>query len=58
VLPFLGGAQAGDAGGGCWKAGFAFEETSPTLLTLHGEMDGKKIQAKLRKAGVEIHAAL
>ena len=36
-------------GGGNWKAGFTWEQTSPALLTLKGEMDGKKVQAVLRK---------
>lgn len=34
---------------GNWKADFHFEEPSPGLLTLRGEMDGQQIQAKLRK---------
>ena len=39
-----------DTVGGSWKAGFTFEEqTSPALLTLCGEMDGRKIQATLRR---------
>jgi hypothetical protein len=32
-----------------WKASFTLETPSPGLVTLNGEMDGKKIQAKLRK---------
>jgi hypothetical protein len=35
---------------GSWKANFSFEENSPTQLTLHGEMDGRKIQATLHRA--------
>lgn len=34
---------------GSWKASFSFEENSPTQLTLRGEMDGRKIQASLRR---------
>jgi uncharacterized membrane protein YphA (DoxX/SURF4 family) len=32
-----------------WKSSFTLETPSPGLITLNGEMDGKKIQAKLRK---------
>ena len=32
-----------------WKAGFTVDTPSPGLVTLNGEMDGKTIQAKLRK---------
>jgi len=32
-----------------WKAKFELQQRSPTLLTLQGEMDGKRIQAELRK---------
>ncbi len=32
-----------------WKANFILDDSSPGLLVLSGEMDGKKIQAKLRK---------
>jgi hypothetical protein len=35
--------------GGSWKAEFRFEQPSPAVLTLQGEMDGKKIQATLRR---------
>jgi uncharacterized membrane protein YphA (DoxX/SURF4 family) len=34
---------------GSWKASFSFEENSPTQLTLRGEMDGRKIEATLRR---------
>ena len=34
---------------GSWKASFSFEENSPAQLTLRGEMDGRKIQASLRR---------
>ncbi|HSK43267.1 MAG TPA: hypothetical protein VLA83_05190 [Candidatus Binatia bacterium] len=43
------GLELNSIRGGNWKADFSFEQRSPTLLTLHGEMDGKKIQANLRK---------
>ncbi len=32
-----------------WKSSFTLETPLPGLVTLNGEMDGKKIQAKLRK---------
>lgn len=32
-----------------WKANFTFNEPAPGVLALSGEMDGKKIQASLRK---------
>ena len=32
-----------------WKASFTLETPSPGEVTLNGEMDGKKIQARLRK---------
>jgi hypothetical protein len=34
---------------GNWMAGFHFDEPSPGLLTLRGEMNGQQIQARLRK---------
>jgi hypothetical protein len=34
---------------GSWTASFSFEESSPAQVTLHGEMDGRKIQATLRR---------
>jgi hypothetical protein len=34
---------------GNWKAEFELEQRSPTLLTLRGEMDGRQIEADLRK---------
>jgi hypothetical protein len=34
---------------GSWKANFSFEEISPIQLTLRGEMDGRKIEATLRR---------
>lgn len=34
---------------GSWQASFSFEENSPTQLTLRGEMDGRNIQASLRR---------
>lgn len=35
--------------GGSWKADFTFQQPSPTQVTLRGEMDGKKVQASLRR---------
>jgi uncharacterized membrane protein YphA (DoxX/SURF4 family) len=35
--------------GGSWKAAFAFQQPSPTQVTLRGEMDGRKIQATLHR---------
>ena len=35
--------------GGSWEAAFSFQQPSPTLVTLRGEMDGRKIQASLRR---------
>lgn len=35
--------------GGSWKSAFTFQQPSPTQLTLRGEMDGRKIQATLRR---------
>ena len=32
-----------------WKANFTIDASTPGLITLKGEMDGKKIQARLRK---------
>ena len=32
-----------------WKSSLILETPSPGLVTLSGEMDGKKIQARLRK---------
>ena len=32
-----------------WKSRFAFDQPAADLITLSGEMDGKKIQARLRK---------
>lgn len=32
-----------------WKSTFTVETPAPEIVTLNGEMDGKKIQAKLRK---------
>ncbi|HEY7402556.1 MAG TPA: hypothetical protein VIB39_03470 [Candidatus Angelobacter sp.] len=34
---------------GNWKAAFHFDEPSPGLLTLRGEMDGQQIEARLRR---------
>jgi uncharacterized membrane protein YphA (DoxX/SURF4 family) len=39
--------------GGSWKADFTFEQTSPGQLMLRGEMDGKSIQASLRRIEVK-----
>lgn len=36
-----------------WKANFTLDNSSPGLLVLNGEMDGKKIQAKLRMLDVK-----
>jgi hypothetical protein len=36
-----------------WKASFTLDRPSPTIITLNGEMDGKKIQAKLRLLDVK-----
>ncbi len=36
-----------------WESSFTLETLSPGLLTLNEEMDGKKIQAKLRKLDTE-----
>jgi uncharacterized membrane protein YphA (DoxX/SURF4 family) len=38
---------------GSWKAEFEIEQRSPTLLILHGEMDGKQIQASLQKEDIK-----
>ena len=35
--------------GGSWKAAFTFQQPSPTQVTLSGEMDGRRIQATLRR---------
>ncbi len=32
-----------------WKADFSFEQTTPELITLEGQMDGHQTQAKLRR---------
>jgi uncharacterized membrane protein YphA (DoxX/SURF4 family) len=41
--------QLGKIVPGSWQASFSFEENSPTQLTLRGEMDGRQIQASLRR---------
>jgi len=41
--------QLSKRGDQAWKSNFTLETPSPGLITLNGEMDGKKIQAKLRK---------
>jgi len=38
---------------GQWKAEFELEQRSPTLLTLRGQMDGRQIEADLRKVEVK-----
>jgi uncharacterized membrane protein YphA (DoxX/SURF4 family) len=35
--------------GGSWKSAFTFQQSSPTQITLSGEMDGRKIQASLHR---------
>lgn len=39
--------------GGSWKAKFMLEQPSANLLTMNGEMDGKKIQARLHKLDLQ-----
>ncbi|MBZ5508247.1 MAG: DoxX family protein [Acidobacteriia bacterium] len=41
------------SGDDTWKAKFTLEQPSPDMLTLNGEMDGKKIQAKLHKVDLK-----
>ena len=36
-----------------WKSSFTLETPSPGVVVLNGEMDGKKIQAKLRKVDLK-----